>query len=59
MYPCEALPVALLAPVGGRLSDGIGRRPPVVVGSVLVVAGVTALLFGISLFFGLLGPIIS
>lgn len=43
-----SIPVALLAPVGGRLSDGIGRRPLVVAGSLLVAAGVTALLFGIS-----------
>jgi EmrB/QacA subfamily drug resistance transporter len=43
-----SIPVALLAPIGGRLSDGIGRRPPVLAGSVLVLAGVTALSFGIS-----------
>jgi EmrB/QacA subfamily drug resistance transporter len=43
-----SIPVALLAPVGGRLSDGIGRRPLVVAGSLLVAAGVTALAFGIS-----------
>lgn len=43
-----SIPVALLAPLGGRISDGIGRRPPVVAGSVLMVMGVTALLFGIS-----------
>jgi len=43
-----SIPVAVLAPIGGRVSDSVGRRPPVVLGSVLVVAGVTALLFGIS-----------
>jgi EmrB/QacA subfamily drug resistance transporter len=43
-----SLPVAILAPIGGRISDAIGRRPPIIVGSCFVVAGVTALLFGIS-----------
>src|SRR2546426_893242 len=42
------IPVALIAPIGGRISDEAGRRPPIVGGSVLVVAGVTALLLGIS-----------
>ena len=43
-----SVPVALIAPIGGLISDEAGRRPPIVGGSVLVVAGVTALLFGIS-----------
>jgi len=43
-----SIPVALIAPIGGRISDEAGRRPPIVGGSVLVVAGVTALLLGIS-----------
>ncbi|TMB70499.1 MAG: MFS transporter [Chloroflexi bacterium] len=43
-----SVPVALIAPVGGRISDEAGRRPPIIGGSVLVVAGITALLFGIS-----------
>lgn len=43
-----SLPVAVLAPIGGRISDAVGRRPPIIVGSCFVLAGVTALLFGIS-----------
>lgn len=43
-----SIPVALLAPIGGRVSDEVGRRPPIIVGSVLVTVSVTALLFGIS-----------
>ncbi len=43
-----SVPVALVAPIGGRLSDEVGRRPPIVAGGLLVLAGVTALLFGIS-----------
>ncbi len=43
-----SIPVALLAPIGGFVSDGVGRRPPAVIGSVLIVIGVVALLFGIS-----------
>ena len=43
-----SVPVAILAPIGGRVSDVVGRRAPIVVGSVFMVAGVTALLFGIS-----------
>jgi len=43
-----SIPVALLAPIGGRVSDEVGRRPPIIAGSVLVTMGATALLFGIS-----------
>ncbi|HEY8768870.1 MAG TPA: MFS transporter [Dehalococcoidia bacterium] len=43
-----SLPVVFIAPIGGRISDSVGRRAPVVIGSVLMVAGVTALLFGIN-----------
>jgi len=43
-----SIPVAAIAPIGGRISDEAGRRPPIVGGSVLVLVGVTALLFGIS-----------
>lgn len=43
-----SLPVVILAPIGGRISDAAGRRPPIVVGSCFLLAGVTALLFGIS-----------
>ncbi|MDO8616348.1 MAG: MFS transporter [Dehalococcoidia bacterium] len=42
-----SLPVAALAPLGGRLSDSFGRRPLVLVGGLLVLAGVAALLAGI------------
>ena len=43
-----SLPVVFIAPIGGRISDSVGRRAPVVIGSVLMVAGVTALLLGIN-----------
>jgi EmrB/QacA subfamily drug resistance transporter len=43
-----SIPVAIMAPIGGRVSDEIGRRPPIVVGSLLVLAGAIALLAGIS-----------
>ena len=43
-----SVPVALLAPLGGLVSDHVGRRPPVAIGSVLIVIGVMALLFGIN-----------
>jgi EmrB/QacA subfamily drug resistance transporter len=43
-----SVPVALLAPIGGRVSDRIGRRPPVVAGSLLIVIGISTLLIGIS-----------
>jgi MFS family permease len=42
-----SIPVALLAPIGGRVSDAVGRRPLAVIGSVLIAIGVTALLVGI------------
>ncbi len=43
-----SVPVVLVAPIGGRLSDSLGRRPLVVTGAVLVSAGAAALLGGIS-----------
>jgi EmrB/QacA subfamily drug resistance transporter len=42
-----SLPMTVLSPVGGRISDSIGRRPLVIAGSVLVTAAVTALAVGI------------
>lgn len=41
-----SVPVALLAPVGGRLSDSFGRRLPAAAGSILLPAGMAALLLG-------------
>jgi MFS family permease len=38
--------MALVSPIGGKLSDRVGRARPVVLGSVLLVAG-TALLLGV------------
>ncbi len=40
--------VAIAAPVGGRLSDSLGRRTPALAGSLFAVAGVVMLLVGIS-----------
>jgi EmrB/QacA subfamily drug resistance transporter len=56
-----SLPVVFIAPIGGRISDNVGRRPPIVLGSCFMVAGVTALLFGISrdVPFGLLAGILA
>lgn len=42
-----SVPTAVLAPIGGRLSDGLGRRPLISAGGVLLLAGVIALLTGI------------
>jgi EmrB/QacA subfamily drug resistance transporter len=42
-----SIPVAIVSPIGGRVSDEIGRRPPIFVGSLLVLAGATALFVGI------------
>ena len=39
---------AFLAPISGRISDSVGRRYPALAGSLFVVAGAAALLFGIS-----------
>jgi EmrB/QacA subfamily drug resistance transporter len=38
-----SLPMVVFAPLGGRLADRLGRRPPVVAGCVLVAAGVLPL----------------
>jgi EmrB/QacA subfamily drug resistance transporter len=43
-----SIPVALFAPIGGRLSDGFGRRPLVLVGSLLIAAATGALAAGVS-----------
>jgi EmrB/QacA subfamily drug resistance transporter len=43
-----SIPVALTAPVSGRISDDVGRRPPVLAGSILVLVAVTALLVGLA-----------
>lgn len=43
-----SIPVVVLSPIGGRLSDAMGRRLPVSVGSLCVTAGSTALLLGIA-----------
>jgi EmrB/QacA subfamily drug resistance transporter len=40
--------VAFVAPIGGRLSDAMGRRLPAQVGSGLMLAGSVALLVGLS-----------
>lgn len=39
-----SVPVAIMSPIGGRLSDSLGRRPLVFTGSVLILLGSTALL---------------
>jgi len=42
-----SLPATVLSPLGGRLSDSLGRRPLSVAGSFVLLAGVLALLAGI------------
>jgi MFS family permease len=39
---------AFLSPISGRISDSVGRRYPALAGSLFVVVGSAALLFGIS-----------
>jgi EmrB/QacA subfamily drug resistance transporter len=43
-----SIPVAVIAPIGGRVSDEVGRRPPIFAGSLLVLAAVAILLVTIS-----------
>ncbi len=43
-----SIPVAAMSPVVGRISDAVGRRPPVVAGSVLVAVAAAVLLTGLS-----------
>jgi MFS family permease len=43
-----SIPVAVIAPIGGRMSDEVGRRLPIFVGSLLVLLGVTVLLIAVS-----------
>jgi EmrB/QacA subfamily drug resistance transporter len=43
-----SVPVALLSPLGGRLSDSLGRRPLVVAGSLFLIAATVALVAGIA-----------
>lgn len=54
---------SLLAPLGGRLSDSVGRRFPAIVGSLIMAAGLAALwaggssleVAGVAIFLGLVG----
>ena len=39
-----AAPVALLAPIGGRLADRLGRRTPAVLGAIIATAGLAPLI---------------
>jgi EmrB/QacA subfamily drug resistance transporter len=43
-----SIPVAILSPIGGRVSDSIGRRPLVMSGAAAIVAGSGALFLGIA-----------
>jgi EmrB/QacA subfamily drug resistance transporter len=42
-----SMPMVILSPIGGRISDALGRRPMVTCGSVLMLTAVVALLVGI------------
>ena len=42
-----SMPMVILSPIGGRVSDALGRRPMVTCGSILMVTAVVALLIGI------------
>src|SRR3990172_1346442 len=48
LLACVALPMALLGPIGGRISDTAGRRPLVNAGSFLIIASMAILAIGIS-----------
>ncbi|HEV8573949.1 MAG TPA: MFS transporter, partial [Dehalococcoidia bacterium] len=43
-----AMPMIIISPLAGRLSDSLGRRPLISAGSLLLVASTAALAFGIS-----------
>jgi EmrB/QacA subfamily drug resistance transporter len=43
-----AMPMIVLSPIAGLLSDSIGRKPLICAGSILLVASTTALALGIS-----------
>ena len=43
-----AMPMIVLSPIAGLLSDSLGRKPLVFAGSILLVMSTTALAFGIS-----------
>jgi MFS family permease len=48
LLACISMPMIVLGPIAGRVSDSVGRRPLVIAGSVLLVAAVAALTAGIS-----------
>ncbi len=44
LLACISLPMVVISPIGGRLSDSFGRRPLVTSGSVLIVGSMVLLL---------------
>jgi DHA2 family methylenomycin A resistance protein-like MFS transporter len=48
LLACISLPMTVLSPITGRISDSLGRRPLVTAGSVLLVGATALLLIGIS-----------
>lgn len=48
LLACISLPMVVIAPIGGRISDSVGRRPLVILGSVLIVLSTILLLAVIS-----------
>jgi EmrB/QacA subfamily drug resistance transporter len=48
LLACISMPMIVIGPLAGRLSDSVGRRPLVIAGSLLLIAPVAALTGGIS-----------
>jgi DHA2 family methylenomycin A resistance protein-like MFS transporter len=48
LLACVALPMAIVGPIAGRISDSAGRRPLVNAGSVLIIFAMAVLTVGIS-----------
>ena len=48
LLACVSLPMLVLGPIGGRVSDAVGRRPLVNVGSCLMIVSMAVLAIGIS-----------
>jgi MFS family permease len=48
LLACVSLPMMVLGPIGGRISDAVGRRPLVNVGSCFIIVAMAVLAIGIS-----------
>jgi EmrB/QacA subfamily drug resistance transporter len=48
LLACVSMPMIVLGPISGRVSDSLGRRPLVIAGSLLLVTATAVLAIGIS-----------